>query len=152
MITSTAQSVPNSGRSFSRRARPDDLGLAQSVEDLAVEQLIAKAGVEALDVAVLPRAAPLDVSGLGTDNRDPFLHGLGDELRSVVGPDDDPRALELDGPGGVLHATVVADDEVVFVTSANLTEAAFDRNIELGLLVRDRAIGLECIEPLSWID
>jgi hypothetical protein len=35
----------------------DDLGLAQSVEDLAVEQLIAKAGVEALDVAVLPRTA-----------------------------------------------------------------------------------------------
>src|SRR6266516_3315230 len=68
-------------------ALDDDLGLAQSVEDLAVEQLIAKAGVEALDVAVLPRAAPLDVGGLGTDSRNPFLHGLGDELRSVVGPD-----------------------------------------------------------------
>ena len=36
---------------------------------------------------VLPRAAPLDVSGLGTGNRDPFLHGFGDELRSVVGAD-----------------------------------------------------------------
>ncbi len=59
-------------------ALDDDLGLAQSVEDLAVEQLIAKASVEALDVAVLPRAAALDVSGLGTDSRDPFLHGLGD--------------------------------------------------------------------------
>ena len=65
----------------------DDLGLAQSVEDLAVEQLIAKAGVEALDVAVLPRTASLDVGGLGTDSRDPFLHRLGDELRSIVGPD-----------------------------------------------------------------
>src|SRR5262245_25799388 len=65
----------------------DDLGLAQSVENLAVEQLIAKAGVEALDVAVLPGAAPLDVGGLGTDHRDPFLHRLGDELRSVVGAD-----------------------------------------------------------------
>ncbi len=53
----------------------------------------------------------------------------------------DPRALEQHGPGGVLHAKgVVADDEVVFVTSANLTEAAFDRNIEVGLLVRDRAL------------
>src|SRR6266540_6896567 len=59
-------------------ALDDDLGLAQSVEDLAVEQLIAKAGVEALDVAVLPRAAALDVSGLGTDSRDPFLHGPGE--------------------------------------------------------------------------
>jgi phosphatidylserine/phosphatidylglycerophosphate/cardiolipin synthase-like enzyme len=53
----------------------------------------------------------------------------------------DPRALETDGPGGVLHAkAVVVDDEVVFITSANLTEAALDSNIELGLLVRDRAL------------
>jgi phosphatidylserine/phosphatidylglycerophosphate/cardiolipin synthase-like enzyme len=53
----------------------------------------------------------------------------------------DPRSLELDGPGGVLHAkAVVADDETVFVTSANLTEAALDRNIEVGFLVRDPAL------------
>jgi len=53
----------------------------------------------------------------------------------------DPRALDLEGPGGVLHAkAVVIDDEAVFVTSANLTEAALDRNIEIGLLVRDRAL------------
>ena len=63
-------------------ALDDDLGLAQSVENLAVEQLIAKAGIEALDVAVLPGAAPLDVGGLGTGNRDPVLY-LGDELWSV---------------------------------------------------------------------
>jgi phosphatidylserine/phosphatidylglycerophosphate/cardiolipin synthase-like enzyme len=53
----------------------------------------------------------------------------------------DPRALDLVRPGGVLHAkAVVADDEAVFVSSANLTEAALERNIELGLLVRDRAL------------
>jgi phosphatidylserine/phosphatidylglycerophosphate/cardiolipin synthase-like enzyme len=53
----------------------------------------------------------------------------------------DPRALDLDAASGVLHAkAVVVDDEVVFVTSANLTEAALERNIELGLLVRDRAL------------
>jgi phosphatidylserine/phosphatidylglycerophosphate/cardiolipin synthase-like enzyme len=53
----------------------------------------------------------------------------------------DPRALDPDTLGGVLHAkAVVADDEAVFITSANLTEAAFDRNIELGLLVRDLAL------------
>jgi phosphatidylserine/phosphatidylglycerophosphate/cardiolipin synthase-like enzyme len=55
----------------------------------------------------------------------------------------DPRALDSEGPGGVLHAkAVVADDEAVFVTSANLTEAALDRNIELGVLIRDRAFAL----------
>jgi phosphatidylserine/phosphatidylglycerophosphate/cardiolipin synthase-like enzyme len=53
----------------------------------------------------------------------------------------DPRALDPEGPGGVLHAkAVVADDEAAFVTSANLTEAALDRNIELGVLIRDRAV------------
>jgi phosphatidylserine/phosphatidylglycerophosphate/cardiolipin synthase-like enzyme len=55
----------------------------------------------------------------------------------------DPRALDLEPPGGVLHAkATVADDEAVFVTSANLTEAALDRNIELGVLIRDRAFAL----------
>jgi phosphatidylserine/phosphatidylglycerophosphate/cardiolipin synthase-like enzyme len=58
----------------------------------------------------------------------------------------DPRALDADGPGGVLHAkAVVTDDEAVFVTSANLTEAALDRNIELGVLMRDRALALRIV-------
>lgn len=53
----------------------------------------------------------------------------------------DPRSVADNGLGGVLHAkAVIADDEAVFITSANLTEAAFDRNIELGLLVRDRTL------------
>lgn len=58
----------------------------------------------------------------------------------------DPRSLETDGPTGVLHAkAVIADDEAVLVTSANLTEAALDRNIELGLLVRDRALAASLV-------
>ncbi|MCX5985916.1 MAG: phospholipase D-like domain-containing protein [Chloroflexi bacterium] len=46
-----------------------------------------------------------------------------------------------DGPGAVLHAkAVVHDNEQVFVTSANLTPKALDRNIEAGVLVRDRSL------------
>jgi phosphatidylserine/phosphatidylglycerophosphate/cardiolipin synthase-like enzyme len=53
----------------------------------------------------------------------------------------DPRSLDPSGRAGVLHAkAVVVDDEVAFVTSANLTEAAFERNIETGILSRDRAL------------
>ena len=53
----------------------------------------------------------------------------------------DPRSLDPEGGAGVLHAkAVVVDDQAVFVTSANLTEAALDRNIEIGLLVRDRTL------------
>ena len=58
----------------------------------------------------------------------------------------DPRALDPDLPTGVLHAkAVVADGEMVFVTSANLTEAALDRNIELGLLTRDRSLAASIV-------
>lgn len=53
----------------------------------------------------------------------------------------DPRSLDRDGPASVLHAkAVVADEERLFVTSANLTEAAMDRNIEIGVLFRDRTL------------
>lgn len=53
----------------------------------------------------------------------------------------DPRSIDPTLKGAVLHAKVtVADDRLVFVTSANLTEAAWDRNIELGVLHRDRAL------------
>ena len=46
----------------------------------------------------------------------------------------------------MLHTkAVVADEEAVFVTSANFTEAALDRNIELGLLVRDRTLAASVV-------
>ncbi|MFL5845297.1 MAG: DISARM system phospholipase D-like protein DrmC [Solirubrobacteraceae bacterium] len=55
----------------------------------------------------------------------------------------DPRAVKDTGDTAVLHAkAVVADDEVAFVTSANLTEKAFDTNIEAGMLSRDRTVAL----------
>src|SRR5262249_26380530 len=76
----------------------DDLSFVEGVEDLAIEQLIAKAGVEALDVAVLPRTAPLDIGSLGADRGDPSLDGLGDELRSIIRPDmtgDTPQDEEV---------------------------------------------------------
>jgi phosphatidylserine/phosphatidylglycerophosphate/cardiolipin synthase-like enzyme len=52
----------------------------------------------------------------------------------------DPRALDDSDPeAGVLHAkVVVVDDGRVFMTSANLTSRAMDRNVEAGLLVFDR--------------
>ena len=46
-----------------------------------------------------------------------------------------------DAPGAVLHAkAVVHDNEQAVVISANLTPKALDRNIEAGVLVRDRSL------------
>jgi hypothetical protein len=62
----------------------DDAGFGERVENLAVKQLIPDAGVEAFDVAILPRAPRLDVGGLGTNGGDPILNRLCNELRAVV--------------------------------------------------------------------
>lgn len=44
------------------------------------------------------------------------------------------------GPKACLHAKcVVIDEEKLFITSANFTEAAHERNIEAGVLLTDRA-------------
>lgn len=54
----------------------------------------------------------------------------------------DPRALEANSPvRASLHAKcVVVDDETAFVTSANFTEAAHQRNIEVGVLLRSPSL------------
>src|SRR4249920_198102 len=65
----------------------DDLGLFQCVEDFAIEQLVTELRVEALAVAVLPRATRHDIGGLGADSGNPFAHRLGHELGTVVGSD-----------------------------------------------------------------
>jgi phosphatidylserine/phosphatidylglycerophosphate/cardiolipin synthase-like enzyme len=56
----------------------------------------------------------------------------------------------MDWPGSSRPALVV-DDEAVFVTSANLTEADLDRNIEMGLLVRDRALAASVSSHFSGL-
>lgn len=53
----------------------------------------------------------------------------------------DPRSLHLPYPEGVLHAkAIVVDERACFIGSANLTEAAFERNFEAGVLSRDREL------------
>jgi phosphatidylserine/phosphatidylglycerophosphate/cardiolipin synthase-like enzyme len=52
------------------------------------------------------------------------------------------RPHTVDGKFGSLHSKiVVADQEKVFISSANLTDYAMDLNIEMGVLLKDRALG-----------
>ncbi|MEO8595893.1 MAG: DISARM system phospholipase D-like protein DrmC [Candidatus Solibacter sp.] len=54
----------------------------------------------------------------------------------------DPRSLSLDSKRkAVLHAKcIVVDGRTAFVSSANFTEAAQERNIEVGVLVRSQIV------------
>ena len=65
----------------------EDFCLVQGVEELALEQLVAKLAVEALVVAVLPGTSGLDEERLDSHASQPSTHGPRCELRAVVGPD-----------------------------------------------------------------
>jgi hypothetical protein len=66
----------------------DDPGLFERVEDLAVEEFVAQASIEALDVAILPWASGCDVGSLRPDGGDPVLRGrsMEDEKGSRENP------------------------------------------------------------------
>jgi len=58
--------------------------------------------------------------------------------------------LNADQPDGAIHAKcAIADSELAFITSANLTTAAMERNIELGVLVRGGKIPVEINKHLN---
>ena len=51
------------------------------------------------------------------------------------------RARDEKGRAGLMHVkAAVADSRLAFLTSANLTEAALERNMELGVLIRGGTI------------
>jgi hypothetical protein len=61
-----------------------DTGLGERVEDLAIEKLVTEAGIEALDVAVLPWALRLDVCRSGANGGNPLLNRLHNTLRATA--------------------------------------------------------------------
>lgn len=62
-----------------------NLGFLQRIKALAIEKLIAKAGVETFNIAVLPRTARRYIGRLSTDGSNPCLHRLGDEHSGKLG-------------------------------------------------------------------
>lgn len=78
--------------------------------------------------------------GLSHDGVAAFYGGLGKGVALYVWPSDQ-RPVDTHGHLGLLHAKVaVADESVALVSSANLSGAALERNIEAGVLVRGGAI------------
>ncbi|MBL8723023.1 MAG: hypothetical protein JNK49_03210 [Planctomycetes bacterium] len=62
------------------------------------------------------------------------------------------RTVDERGRFGALHAKcALADGEVLFVGSANLTEFAFELNIELGVLVESAVVAETVERQLRWL-
>jgi phosphatidylserine/phosphatidylglycerophosphate/cardiolipin synthase-like enzyme len=71
----------------------------------------------------------------------------------MLGEDLLPRSLEVsDKTRACLHAKcVVVDEEYSLVTSANFTEAAHERNIEAGVMLKDKALAKALISQLETL-
>jgi phosphatidylserine/phosphatidylglycerophosphate/cardiolipin synthase-like enzyme len=65
----------------------------------------------------------------------------------------DPRSLEVTGKTrACLHAKcIVVDEEYSLVTSANFTEAAHERNIEAGVMLKDKALAKALISQFETL-
>jgi hypothetical protein len=66
-----------------------DLCFLETVEDIPVEELIAELTVKALNIAVLPGTARLDVSGLSSDGCDSFSDHRSNKLGAIIRTDAD---------------------------------------------------------------
>jgi phosphatidylserine/phosphatidylglycerophosphate/cardiolipin synthase-like enzyme len=97
--------------------------LVEAIEDGLTVRLIAESPEESEGRLSFSGASRLSQAAVG-------------RIQMFVWPRE-RRLTEVNGQAGLLHAKcAVADDEVLFVSSANLTGAALSKNMELGLLIR----------------
>ena len=73
-----------------------DFCFSQRVEDFAVQELVSKFVVKALDVTLLPRRPRLDVVTLDSSPFEPVLDSVSNELGAVVTPDKTRRSMLVD--------------------------------------------------------
>ena len=78
----------------------------------------------------------LDAQGQALFDRQLRRHeSLGRRVEACEWPET-PRPADTRGGSGAFHAKfALADDRVLFMTSANLTEYALDSNMEMGVLL-----------------
>lgn len=100
-----------------------------------VEKALQLAVARGVDVRLVLESADESEGYLTFDRIEELAALLGRRAAVLVWPTE--RRPEVHGKRGVLHAKcAVADDQVMFVSSANLTAAALTCNMEVGLLVR----------------
>jgi phosphatidylserine/phosphatidylglycerophosphate/cardiolipin synthase-like enzyme len=98
----------------------------------ALEEAIYR-GVQTVIVLESPDAS---AGKIGFDPLQSFEKEILEQAQFYLWPHD-KRPLSPDGKHGSLHAKVaVADENTLFITSANLTNYAMNLNMELGVLIR----------------
>lgn len=104
--------------------------------------------VEALEQALMKGVAVRIVLGDRESQSDWAIEQQRNQLGSIISSQaflcwwpHDRRLRHATGCAGLMHAkAAVSDSHTAFLTSANLTEAALERNMELGVLIRGGGI------------
>ena len=62
----------------------DDAGFPQIEQELSIQAFISKTAMETLDIAILPRAAGIDIDCLDPVFLKPLLDFTGDKFRAII--------------------------------------------------------------------
>ena len=104
--------------------------------------------VEALEQALVRGVAVRIVLGDRESQSDWAIEQQRNQLGSIISSQaclcwwpHDRRLRDEEGCSGLMHAkAAVADSRIAFLTSANLTQAALERNMEIGILIRSGSV------------
>ena len=104
-----------------------------------------------VDVSLLLESSDESEGKLSSDLIDEIRAELSGSCKFYIWPTANRTPSEA-GHRGLLHAKcAVADSQYLLVSSANLTEAAFRRNIELGVLLRSAKHAAQVEKHLKWL-
>jgi len=104
-----------------------------------------------VDVSLLLESSEESDGKLSADQIAEIRYELSGACKFYIWPMDkrDPNKA---GHRGLLHAKcAIADGKYLFVSSANLTEAALRRNIELGVLLKSAKYACQIEDHLKWL-
>lgn len=89
-----------------------------------------------VQIVIVLESPDVSAGKIGFDPLQSFEKEFLEQAQFYLWPHD-KRPLSPDGKHGSLHAKIsVADENTLFITSANLTDYAMNLNMELGVLIR----------------
>lgn len=112
---------------------------------------INKAVLRGADVTLILESSEESEGKLSTDQINEIRLELSNRCKFFIWPTE-KREPNSYGSRGLLHAKcALADSEYLFVSSANLTQAAHRRNIELGVLMKNGKNATQIERHLTWL-
>jgi phosphatidylserine/phosphatidylglycerophosphate/cardiolipin synthase-like enzyme len=117
----------------------------------SVLEAINQSSGRGVKISLILESAEESEGKLSGDQIKEIQEQLSESVRFLIWPTEN-REPNSHGRRGLLHAKcAIADKHHLFVSSANLSEAALRRNIELGVLMSSSKHGTQIDRHLNWL-